>query len=152
MAKSLNAELLLAASSNDANKVKNLLEKKADVNIPDKKTGQTALMLNIVSIHSAVGLLIDAKADVSAKDNQGRTAAELLASCPKTSVFNNISIGARLCSLAKAGAEVGTKVREILTSSGHDGDAIIAFVHALTADKKCECRQCREPGQVFLPA
>ena len=70
-------DLIRGATVGDTARIKKALADKADVNARAKFNGTTALMHLAGGGHAElVKLLIKAKADVNAKDNQGRTALQ----------------------------------------------------------------------------
>jgi uncharacterized protein len=73
----LGKQLIEAAKKGNANTVRALLDRGADVNAKNKD-GFTVLM--VAGNAEIVRLLIDKGADVNAKDNSGRTASGLAAS------------------------------------------------------------------------
>lgn len=73
--------LMSAALEGQAERVKALLSKGADVNAKDVE-GRTPLMFAVINMHcEAVSVLLDYGADVNARANDGGTALMLAASC-----------------------------------------------------------------------
>ena len=94
--KKLNRELLNAVVMRDIKKAQSLLEQGADVNARDTDHYETSLILATRFVEVAmVQILLDAKADVDARDDWGRTA--LFYASVKSEVFGR---------LIKAGADI----------------------------------------------
>ena len=65
----------VAIRKDDPVMIKELIVKRADVNMVDRQTGETPLMFAArYSTSEVVGVLLDAGAEVNARDKNGRTA------------------------------------------------------------------------------
>ena len=67
-----------AIEKNDSVMIEALLKRKADVNLKDRESGETALMYAVKSSSSeVVRVLLDAGAKVNERDKEGRTALSI---------------------------------------------------------------------------
>lgn len=90
--------LVSAAFKDDLAAVKQLVASGVDVNVIDEETDETALMAAVINGNQEmVRVLLDAGADIAAKDSSGRTALLMLSgSTTKETIWTLIGAGAKV--------------------------------------------------------